>query len=82
MANTVGVLGYDFNLYRIFPTAGATYTAVNPRPASPEPVPEPAPEPPADRALGRWDAVGSAGHLRGRAQRVRETAASSWGAAR
>jgi predicted extracellular nuclease len=36
--NTVGVLGYDFGLYRIQPTAGAEYTSVNPRPAAPEPV--------------------------------------------
>jgi predicted extracellular nuclease len=36
--NTVGVLGFDFSLYRIFPTGPASYTAVNPRPASPEPV--------------------------------------------
>jgi predicted extracellular nuclease len=36
--NTVGVLGFDFNLYRIQPTAPATYTSVNPRPASPPPV--------------------------------------------
>ena len=36
--NTVGVLGYDFGLYRIQPTGPATYTAVNPRPAAPEPV--------------------------------------------
>jgi hypothetical protein len=36
--NAVGVLGFDFNLYRIIPTAAADYTAVNPRPASPEPV--------------------------------------------
>jgi hypothetical protein len=36
--NTVGVLGYDFGLYRIQPTGPATYTSVNPRPASPEPV--------------------------------------------
>ena len=36
--NTVGVLGFDFNLYRIFPTGPADYTAANPRPASPEPV--------------------------------------------
>jgi predicted extracellular nuclease len=36
--NTVGVLGYDFSLYRIFPTQGADYAAVNPRPAAPEPV--------------------------------------------
>jgi predicted extracellular nuclease len=36
--NAVGVLGFDFNLYRIVPTGPATYTSVNPRPASPEPV--------------------------------------------
>jgi len=36
--NTVGVLGYDFGLYRIQPTGAAGYVAVNPRPASPEPV--------------------------------------------
>jgi VCBS repeat-containing protein len=36
--NAVGVLGFDFSLYRIYPTAGADYTSVNPRPASPEPV--------------------------------------------
>jgi predicted extracellular nuclease len=33
--NTVGVMGFDFNLYRIFPTAPAEYTAANPRPAAP-----------------------------------------------
>jgi predicted extracellular nuclease len=38
VANTVGVLGFDFSLYRIFPTGPADYTAVNPRPASPEDV--------------------------------------------
>jgi predicted extracellular nuclease len=38
VANTVGVLGYDFGLYRIQPTEPADYTSVNPRPASPEPV--------------------------------------------
>ncbi len=36
--NTVGVLGFDFSLYRIFPTGPATYVAANPRPASPEAV--------------------------------------------
>lgn len=36
--NAVGVLGYDFSLYRILPTGPADYTAANPRPASPEPV--------------------------------------------
>ncbi|HKH45238.1 MAG TPA: ExeM/NucH family extracellular endonuclease [Thermoanaerobaculia bacterium] len=38
VANAIGVLGYDFNLYRIIPTGPADYTATNPRPASPEPV--------------------------------------------
>ncbi len=36
--NTIGVLGFDFSLYRIFPTGPADYTAVNPRPSAPEPV--------------------------------------------
>ena len=36
--NAVGVLGFDFSLYRIFPTGPADYTATNPRPASPEAV--------------------------------------------
>lgn len=36
--NTVGVLGFDFSLYRIYPTRPADYTPVNPRPAGPEPV--------------------------------------------
>ncbi len=36
--NAVGVLGYDFSLYRIFPTGPADYTAVNARTAAPEPV--------------------------------------------
>lgn len=36
--NAVGVLGFDFSLYRIFPTGPAGYTAENPRPAEPEPV--------------------------------------------
>ena len=36
--DTVGVIGYDFGLYRIQPTGSADYTAVNPRPASPEAV--------------------------------------------
>ncbi len=36
--NAAGVLGFDFSLYRIFPTGPADYTSVNPRPASPEPV--------------------------------------------
>jgi predicted extracellular nuclease len=38
VANTVGVLGFDFSLYRIQPTGPATYTAVNPRPGGPSPV--------------------------------------------
>lgn len=38
VTNTIGVLGFDFSLYRIFPTAAADYASVNPRPASPEPV--------------------------------------------
>jgi len=33
--NAIGVLGYDFNLYRIIPTGPADYTAANPRPATP-----------------------------------------------
>ncbi|MCA9898506.1 MAG: ExeM/NucH family extracellular endonuclease [Ardenticatenaceae bacterium] len=36
--NAVGVLGYDFSLYRIMPTGPADYTAVNARLAAPEPV--------------------------------------------
>ncbi len=36
--NTVGVLSHRFGLYRIQPVAPADYTAVNPRPAAPEPV--------------------------------------------
>jgi predicted extracellular nuclease len=36
--DAVGVLGFDFNLYRVFPTGPANYTAANPRPAAPEPV--------------------------------------------
>ena len=38
VANTTGVLGYGFSLYRVHPTAPADYTAVNPRPASPDAV--------------------------------------------
>ncbi len=38
VTNTVGVLGYDFSLYRIIPTGSADYTAANPRPVAPEPV--------------------------------------------
>jgi hypothetical protein len=36
--NTVGILTYSFDLYRIQPTGPATYTSVNPRPAVPEAV--------------------------------------------
>jgi uncharacterized protein len=36
--NAVGVLGFDFSRYRIFPTGPADYAATNPRPAEPEPV--------------------------------------------
>ncbi|MEO8356060.1 MAG: ExeM/NucH family extracellular endonuclease, partial [Chloroflexota bacterium] len=36
--NAVGVLGFDFSLYRIIPTGPADYVSVNPRPASPEAV--------------------------------------------
>jgi predicted extracellular nuclease len=36
--NAIGVLGYDFSLYRIMPTGSADYTAVNPRPAEPADV--------------------------------------------
>ncbi len=36
--NTIGILGYDFGLYRIQPTGPADYASVNPRPLSPEPV--------------------------------------------
>ena len=36
--NAVGVLGFEFSLYRIFPTGPAVYTAANPRPAAPQPV--------------------------------------------
>ena len=36
--NAAGVLGWDFNLYRIFPTAPADYTQVNPRPEKVEDV--------------------------------------------
>lgn len=38
VANTVGVIGFDFSLYRIQPTGPADYTAVNPRTEAPEPV--------------------------------------------
>jgi hypothetical protein len=35
VTNTVGILGYDYSLYRVYPTGPATYAAVNPRPALP-----------------------------------------------
>ena len=38
VANALGVLGFDVGLYRIQPTGAADYTAVNTRPAAPEPV--------------------------------------------
>jgi predicted extracellular nuclease len=38
VANAVGVLGFDFSLYRIQPTGPADYTSVNPRPEFPEEV--------------------------------------------
>ena len=36
--NAAGVLTFEFSRYRIEPTRPADYTAVNPRPAAPEPV--------------------------------------------
>lgn len=38
VTNTVGVIDETFGLYRVQPTAPATYVAQNPRPAAPEPV--------------------------------------------
>jgi predicted extracellular nuclease len=38
VTNAVGVLGFDFSLYRIQPIAAAEYTPVNPRPVEPEDV--------------------------------------------
>jgi predicted extracellular nuclease len=38
VANTTGVLAFDFSLYRVFPTQGADYLAVNERPPAPDPV--------------------------------------------
>ncbi len=38
VTGATGVLDYSFGLYRIQPTAGATYTAANPRPAQPPAV--------------------------------------------
>ncbi len=38
VAGVTGVMDYSFNLYRIQPTAGATYADANPRPDDPEDV--------------------------------------------
>ncbi|GMQ98064.1 MAG: hypothetical protein BMS9Abin17_0569 [Acidimicrobiia bacterium] len=38
VTDVTGVIDYAFGKYKIQPTAGATYTAVNPRQASPDPV--------------------------------------------
>ena len=38
VTNTVGILGYDYSLYRLYPTGPATYAAANPRPAAPQSV--------------------------------------------
>jgi predicted extracellular nuclease len=38
VANATGVLGFDFSLYRIYPTAAADYTSVNPRTPAPAAV--------------------------------------------
>jgi len=38
LTDTVGILGFDFSLYRIQPTAPAQYTPVNPPPVSLDPV--------------------------------------------
>ncbi|MEW5992268.1 MAG: ExeM/NucH family extracellular endonuclease [Chloroflexota bacterium] len=38
VTNTIGVLGFDFGLYRIQPTGPADHGATNPRPAAPEEV--------------------------------------------
>lgn len=32
---TTGVLGFDYSAYRLYPTAAATFTVTNPRPAAP-----------------------------------------------
>ena len=36
--NTVGVLGYDRGLYRVYPTGPATYSEANSRPSAPQSV--------------------------------------------
>ncbi len=38
VTNLAGVMDYSFGLYRVQPTTGSDYAAVNPRPASPDPV--------------------------------------------
>jgi predicted extracellular nuclease len=38
LQNVVGVLGFDFSLYRIQPTAPAQFSVVNPRPAAPQDI--------------------------------------------
>ncbi|HEX5589750.1 MAG TPA: ExeM/NucH family extracellular endonuclease [Candidatus Limnocylindrales bacterium] len=38
VANAIGVIGFDFSLYRIQPTGPAVYTPANPRTPAPEPV--------------------------------------------
>ena len=38
VTNTVGILGYDYSLYRVYPTGPATYTAANSRPAAQQSV--------------------------------------------
>jgi uncharacterized protein len=38
VTNTVGVLGFDFGVYRIQPTGPAAYTKTNPRPEAPSSV--------------------------------------------
>ncbi|MCU0296302.1 MAG: ExeM/NucH family extracellular endonuclease [Candidatus Nanopelagicales bacterium] len=35
VTDTLGILGYDFSAFRVYPTAGATYTAVSPRASAP-----------------------------------------------
>jgi predicted extracellular nuclease len=38
VTDAIGVLGFDFSLYRIYPTGPAAYEQANPRPPAPEPV--------------------------------------------
>ncbi|MCU0299277.1 MAG: ExeM/NucH family extracellular endonuclease, partial [Candidatus Nanopelagicales bacterium] len=35
VTNTVGILGFDFSAFRVYPTSAAQYTAVNARPSAP-----------------------------------------------